>query len=295
MTRFLSARALRAVRQGSTALGAASLVAALCVGCQVQAHPGPMGGPDEVPPGLGAVLSEGPEEALLIRHGDTVHVQRAGESTPYILHFYEKQERIRAGAAVFTDAGGRAELQFAQGSSVLLNGTGALAVGSPSRGEPLVHLLDLERATLTLSPDEVASLPGGLELSGAGGPYALERIAPDVLEFRNRGRGDVRVSLRDGVLVLSPGDVVHLPVLRVGGRPFVPDPDLAVQGRVGPTPVVLAGSMPDSATSTGALLTLPTGAVGSALGLEFSPEAELRVRLSSLASSTATPVASTPQ
>lgn len=238
-----------------------------------------------LPAGLGASLSEGPEEALLIRHGDTVHVLRAGDASPYLLHFYDKEARLKAGSAVFTDAGGFAELVFPQGSRAQILGAGALALGSPSRGEPLLLVLEVDRLTLSLGPSEVVRLPGGARLQGAGGPYHIERLGSDLLEIRNRSRADLEVSMRDGTSQLSPGDVLHLPILTSGGTPFTQDPDLVAQGRIGPLPVFVSANNHRAQQGQGRLgLVLDAGQAAQALGLEIRADREMSFALGSLAS-----------
>ena len=254
-----------------------ALVLALAA-CRAQRFPSPMAGPEDLPPGVSDLLPEGPEEALLIRHGDTVHVKRAGEASPYLLHFYDKQARIRAGAAVYTDAGGRAELFFPQGARAELIGAGAVAVGSPSRGEPLLHVFEVDRMSVVLAADESVRLPGGARLSGAGGPYRVAMIGPETMSIRHRGRSDATVAVRDQELLLSPGDVLHLPILGAGTSPRQVDPDIVERGRVATTRLRMSDSAAQP-TEAGDGLQLGLGAGESAqvLGLEVAGSATLRV------------------
>jgi hypothetical protein len=260
------------------------LAAALALSaCTAQRFPSPMAGPEDLPPGMSDLLAEGPEEALLIRHGDTVHVKRAGEASPYVLHFYDKQARIRAGAAVYTDAGGRAELFFPQGARAELLGAGAVAVGSPSRGEPLLTVFELDTLSVVLAADESVRLPGGARLSGAGGPYRIAMIGPETMSLRHRGRTDALVEIRDQELLLSPGDVLHLPILQAGTAPRQVDPDVVERGRVGATPLRLSASAAEPGLE-GAATTLRLGAGERAAALGLELEGERAVRLAPLES-----------
>lgn len=253
------------------------------VGCNAQRYPSPMGGPQDLPPGFTDLLIEGPEEALLVRHADTVHVKRAGQTSVYSLHFYDRQARIHAGAAVFTDAGGRAELVFPQGSRASMHGNGVLVIGSPSRGEPLISFLQVERATVEMGEGEVVRLPGGSHLVGGGGPFYVEMIGSEIMELRHRGFTEATLAFAGERIVLTPGDVMHVPMLGTGGAPRMDDPDLVVTGRAGPAPLILGpGIVPDPSSDGVVRLTMTRGQQLQALGIRLVSQGDQAVRLSGL-------------
>ena len=68
-----------------------------------------------LPSGGTALFPPGPEEVLVVRHSDPVLVRSAGQAQSYVLRSFNKQVRVNAGARIFTDAGGRAELIYSGG------------------------------------------------------------------------------------------------------------------------------------------------------------------------------------
>jgi hypothetical protein len=211
-------------------------------------------------------------------------VKRAGQTSVHSLHFYDRQARIHAGAAVFTDAGGRAELIFPQGSRASMHGNGVLVLGSPSRGEPMVSFLQIERATVEMSAGEVVRLPGGSHLLGDGGPFYLELIAAEILELRHRGSSEAILAFADERIVLTPGDVLHLALLGTGSAPVVNDPDHVLAGRVGPVPLVVGPGVVTSRDPAGVVSAdMLRGQQLRALGVRLYVSNDQHVRLSDLA------------
>lgn len=258
----------------------------LCIlaSCNAHRYPSPMGGPEDLPPGFSDMLLEGPEEALLVRHADTVHVKRAGQISVHRLHFYDRQARIHAGAAVLTDAGGRAELIFPGGSVARLHGNGIMIIGSPSRGEPFVSFVELERASVEMEEGEVVRLPGGSHLLGDGGPFYVEMVSREVLELRHRGYTQAVLAFGTKRIVLTPGDVLHLPVLPDGSAPRVIDPGNKVSGSVGAVPLVLGPGVTLPGDFDGHVqFDLLSGQGLGALGVQVVAVNDQHLRLSGLA------------
>lgn len=214
----------------------ALLVPLALAGCyaQTQRFPAPMlGGERPLPPGVAETYAEGPEEVTVVRHADPIHLRRPGEGSSFPLHFYRKQARVSAGSWVLSDAGGMAELLFARDTRIVVRGAAALVIGSPSRGEPVVHVLEAERAEFTLSEGEYVQLLGGSVLTASGGPFVLEHDGGEIVQLRNRSTGTGTVVYREARIELGPGEVVHLPLIASTGRPRQLDPDfqaLAVAG-----------------------------------------------------------------
>jgi hypothetical protein len=181
---------------------------------------------DPLPPGDAAVHPAGPEEVSLIRHADPVQVRPAGALSGHPLSFYEKKVRLTAGGAVIVAAGGRAEVLWPGGSSIVLFGRGIGWVGSQSRGEPMFEFQEVERASLDLHEGDQVRLLGGSILSGASGPYLLERTPEGTMWVRNQSKGSVRLAFREELFELGPGQGVLLPLLSEGAAPFSDDPAL---------------------------------------------------------------------
>lgn len=206
--------------------------AALPCGCiwwrDTQRWPAPMEARvDPLPPGDSANHPPGPEEVSLIRHADPVQVRPAGALQGHPLAFYEKKVRLTAGGAVIVAPGGRAEVLWPEGSSIVLFGRGVGWVGSPSRGEPMFELQEVERATLSLREGDSVRLLGGSVLTGASGPYVLEKdTANATLWVHNQSKGSVQVAFREELFELGPGQALLLPLLSAGGAPFSEDPSL---------------------------------------------------------------------
>jgi hypothetical protein len=198
-----------------------------CLWRNTQRWPGPMRPEvDPLPAGDAANHPAGPEEVSLIRHADPVQVRPAGALSGHPLSFYDKKVRLTAGGAVIVAPGGRAEVLWPEGSSVVLSGRGIGWVGSPSRGEPMFEFQDVERASLELREGDQVRLLGGSILSGASGPYVLERTPEDTMWVRNQSKGSLRVAFREELFELGPGQSVLLPLLSEGAAPFSDDPAL---------------------------------------------------------------------
>jgi hypothetical protein len=99
-------------------------------------------------------------------------------------------------------------------------------VGSPSRGEPTLHFIELTRAQLMLQPGDQVRLLGGAVLTGSSGPYVLERLAPDLQRVINQSKSTVSVAFREATYELGPGQKVDLPLLSGGGAPRLPETGL---------------------------------------------------------------------
>ena len=233
----------RGARSGVRASSSLALCAALATalpavgGCYIdtQRHPEPM---RTLPEGLGRgsldEYPEGPEEVLVIRHSDPVRLRAPGQARSVPLTFYRKNERVNAGAWASCGAGGRLEVLWPSGTSVVLFGEGTGVVGSPSRGEPTFILKDLEHVTLNLHPEDRIELVGGAILIAESGPFVLEHVREEVLRVRNRSKEVGRVAYRDEIFDLDPGHVLDLPLLPDGGTaPFQPDPGFQVLGAPG--------------------------------------------------------------
>lgn len=199
---------------------------ALLSSCYVntQRHPKPMVAPDDLPPGAANLFAMGPEEALVVRHSDPVHVRRPGEVSSFPLHFYNKTLRVNAGSWVQSGAGGKAEVLFPGDTSLTLTGRCTAVLGSTSRGEPVALFLELDQVRISLGPTEYVRLLGGAVLSGEGGPYVIDRLRGDILLVANRSSKALQLAFREERLVLAPGEVVHLPLLEAGGGPIEADP-----------------------------------------------------------------------
>ncbi|QDU67412.1 hypothetical protein [Engelhardtia mirabilis] len=208
---------------------AALVLAALAVlaGCNTQRWPGPMT-PTVVPlpPGEGADIQPGLEEVFVVRHADPVQLRRTGATAGFPLRFYNKKERIGAGAWVLSGAGGKAELFWPRdGISIILFEEGAAVVGERDRDEPVATLARITRARLMLTPGARVALEGGAVVHGdddeSSGPFLLQRLATgDVLRLKNQAKHTAYVEYRDGLLPVGPGQAVDLPILDAGAAPF---------------------------------------------------------------------------
>lgn len=211
------------------AAGALLLVGAALAGsgCYIdtQRFPGPMeSAVDPLPPGTTDLHPAGPEEVLVVRIADPVHVRRPGEASSFPLYFYRKQARVNSGSWVFAGASGRVEILYPGNSSVTLYGLGSGVVGSESRGEPIFFFRQVDRASVIMQPGEQVRLLGGAVLEGPGGPFVIEHFREDVLRVRNRSQVGGRIAYRDEVFHLDPGHVLDLPLLEVGAVPLEADP-----------------------------------------------------------------------
>jgi len=198
------------------------LLTCLLTGCFVdtQRLPGPLPSRVEpLPPGSADLYPPGPEEALIIRHADPVQVRPAGMPNSFPVHFYRKQERVVAGAWVFTGAGGRAELLWPDGATARFFGTATAIVGSPSRGEASLIIRNLERLSVVLTEGRQIELMGGSVLVSDTGPFVIERPRRNILRIQNASKGVGRVAFREERFDLDPGSVFDLPLLADGGAP----------------------------------------------------------------------------
>lgn len=215
-----------ALRRVHAAVIAMALACSSCTAWQrwpfwsTQEHPGPMeDAVDPLPIGAQADYPEGVEEVLVVRHADPVKVRPAGRTAGYPLTFYEKSVRMHSGSSVAVAHGGRAEILWNDGSSILISGRSLGLVGSPSRGESLLVFFEVEAAQIQLAAEEQIDLLGGARLSASGGPIVLERARGDILRVRNQSKTSARVAFREDVIDLDPGQSVDLPLLSAGGRP----------------------------------------------------------------------------
>ncbi len=222
----------RSARRATTSIRTALACAALLfvsTSCTVygrwpfwttQRDPGPMtNAVDPLPAGAQAEYPEGPEEVLVVRHADPVKVRPAGRTAGFPLSFYDKTTRVHAGSSVSVAPGGRVEVLWNDGSSILMSDRGFGLVGSPSRGESMFTFLEVTTAWIDLKGEEQIDLVGGARLSAASGPIALERVRADILRLKNQSKEPCRIAFREDVIDLDPGQAVDLPLLSAGGRP----------------------------------------------------------------------------
>lgn len=244
----------------ASVLVAAALVASGCAGLQrwpfgtTQRVPGPMEATvDPLPPGDVSLIPPGPEEVLVVRHADPVQVRPAGLASAFPLAFYNKSVRVRSGSAVYSAPGGRIEVLWPNGSSVVISGRGAGVIGSRSRGEPAFVFRELERAVVQLESEDEIELLGGARLSARSGPYILEHQRADILRVKNQSKLPGRVAFRDAFFDLDPGQVVDLPLLSSGGQPYASDPGLVDLAGPG-FPLQYAGALDVDARADGVTL-----------------------------------------
>jgi hypothetical protein len=183
---------------------------------------------DPLPPGQSEWLEEGPEEVLVVRHADPVKVRPAGLTGSYPLKFYDKSLRVHAGSAINSAPGGRIEVVWPNGNSLVMFDRGAGAIGSPSRGQPSFIFLNLTGALVRFKVADQVQLPTGVLLSAADGPFTIELVEADVLRISNRSKGPGEVQFRDEVITLDIGQIVDVPMLSAGGKPQPLDPNLKV-------------------------------------------------------------------
>lgn len=186
-----------------------------------------------LPPGDSERLPPGPEEVLVLRHADPVQVRPAGLTASFPLSFYNKSLRVNAGSGVSSAPGGRVEVLWPGGNSIVLFGRSSGVVGSPSRGEPAFLIRQVERAQIDFNADEQVELLGGARLSASTGPFILDHVRFDILRVKNQSKGPGRISFREALLTLDPGQVVDLPLLASGAAPVQSDPGLQQTGGAG--------------------------------------------------------------
>ncbi len=211
------------------ALGLALIAAVLlpleaCGWIRTQMWPQPMSvAVEPLPPGDAADHPIGPEEVSVLRHADPVRVRQAGSLSGYPLFFYSKRTRLTAGGSVIVAPGGRAEVLWPGGTSIVLFGQGVGWIGSPSRGAPIFSFAEVDRARLELMPNDRVELVGGAVISGDSGPYMLDAALDGTLRLRNQSEASVRLAFREEVFEIDPGQSVRIPLLSSGGAPRAPD------------------------------------------------------------------------
>ena len=216
-------------RMGHAALLALPLALALttsgCLFPNTQRWPPPMGGDfAKLPPGDAAVRDEGSEEVTVLRHADPVRVRPPGALAGQPLAFYDKRMRLNAGSSVIVSPGGRAEVIWPSGASIVLFGQGVAWIGSPGRGEPMLDFKELDRVRMDLRDGDRVRLMGGAELTGTSGPYVIERQKDRKLDVINQSKAEMQVAFREELFTLAPGQKIVLPLLSVGGAPIPIDP-----------------------------------------------------------------------
>ncbi|MDP6540242.1 MAG: hypothetical protein QF903_11785 [Planctomycetota bacterium] len=187
----------------------------------------------DLSPGTRGLLLPGPEEVLVVRHADPVQLRPAGELSAFPLRFYEKSRRVTAGSWIHSAPGGRAEVLWPDGGSLVLFGRTTGIVASPSRGEPLFVFLELERADITLTSEEQIELPGGALLVASSGPFVIELRRDDVLRVSNQSKVAGELAFRDRVFGIDPSQGIDVPLLSIGGEPVEPNPGTALGGGSG--------------------------------------------------------------
>ncbi len=193
-----------------------------------QRVPGPMASDrDPLPAGDSGSHAPGPEEVLVLRHADPVQVRPAALSSSFPLSFHDKDLRVNSGSGVYSAPGGRAEVLWPGGNSVVLSGRSAGIVGSKSRGESAFLFRQIERAVVDFKSEDQVELLGGARLSAKSGPFLLDHVRPDILRVKNQSKLAGEIAYRDAVLLLDPGEVVDLPLLQGGASPIQSDPGLA--------------------------------------------------------------------
>jgi hypothetical protein len=207
---------------------AAVLTLGGCAARETQRWPGPMRATQSpLPPGDAQNHPAGPEEVSVLRHADPVQVRPAGALRGYPLSFFDKRARLTAGGAVVLSPGGRAEVLWPDGASVMVAGETIGWVGSPSRGEPLFEFQELDRARIELREGAEVRLLGGAILSGASGPYLLHHDADETLAIQNQSKAPLSISFREERIELAPGQTLKVPLLSSGGAPFGEDAEFA--------------------------------------------------------------------
>ncbi len=227
-----SSRAPRSRVAFVLALSCATL-ASSCTGLRrwpwgsTQRHPTPMESTKEpLPPGESDAYTPGPDEVLVVRHADPVQVRPAGLPSSFPLSFYNKSLRVTSGSGVYSSPGGRAEVLWPGGNSIVLLGRSAGIVGSKSKGESAFLLRQIERVLVVFNNDDQVELIGGARLSAHSGPFVLDHTREDILRIKNQSKAAGQIAYREAVLALDPGEVVDLPLLELGAHPSQSDPGL---------------------------------------------------------------------
>lgn len=282
-----SARSARVAGLCSLLLGAL-LAAPGLVGCNAQIYPGKMLGPKDLPPGDTKRWLAGPEEVTVVRHADPIRIRTPGATAGYPMHFYDKVQRIQAGTGVIASSGGKAEVVWPLGTSVVMFGPATGVVGSTSRGEATFIFEELGRAMLELLEGDVIRLVGGAILTGPSGPYLLELVKPEVIRVTNQSKLPLNVTYRTGEFEIGPGQRIDLPLVASGGAPLpglegfsnVAGPGFgvavrgAVQAAVLPNGVALQADGQNEVQGLGVRVELPEGQQAVFSGLEGAPAPE---------------------
>jgi len=235
-------------------LGAALLATGLGA-CNTQRVPAPMDRPEGfLPVGLGTDYVPGPQEVVVLRHGDPVSVRRPGSIAGFPLTFHQKRLRVGSGGFVLSGRGGRAEVLWpGTPAAVQMYDDSVAMIGEPTRAEPILSLIACTYARAELAPGDRIALVGGAELLGAdeleyeadvtAGPFDIQTVAVDRIAVGNNGSTIAIVTFLDETLSLGPGEVLELPILPGGASPEgVPfgRAGLAVpEGFLGPPPLGL--------------------------------------------------------
>lgn len=223
--------------------------------CSTQRVPPPMERPAGLlPAGNGADYIPGPQEVVVLRHGDPVSVRRPGAVAGFPLSFHQNRLRIGSGGWVLAGVGGRAEVLWpGTTAAIQLYDNSAAMIGEPSRAEPILRLHTSTYARMSLTPGDRVALVGGAELLGAdaaeygpnitAGPFEFKTVAPDRISIGNNGSTIAQVTFLDEALSLGPGEVIELPILPGGASPeripFGRTPLAVEPGFVGPPPMAL--------------------------------------------------------
>ncbi len=277
----------KATRRSSFVASAALL--ALASGCSGYQHfpwlntqrwPAPMEARnDPLPAGEAARFPPGPEQVRVIRHADPVQVRTAGSAASFPLSHQRKEVRMSSGSGVSCAAGGRAEVLWEDGGSVILYGLTSGIIGSPSRGEPSFLLRDLERARFDPQNEDLYELLGGVQLRARSGPVRVARVRGDILRIANQSKRAAQVGFRDEAIVLDPGQAVDLPLLSSGGQPWKEETVLGPTQGPGFAAFHTAGT--EVSDQAGALLAAGPGVV-RALGVRVKLAAGDEARFSGL-------------
>jgi hypothetical protein len=186
---------------------------------------------DPLPPGEAHLFEEGPEEVLVLRHADPVKVRPTGMTAGYPLTFYNKSVRVHAGSGLWSAPGGRIEVLWPNGNSIVLFDGGGGVIGSPSRGQSSFIFLFVDRARIELNEPDQIELVGGARLSARSGPYVIDHVRREVLRVSNQSKLAGEIAYRDAVFTIDPGQMIDLALIGAGGKPIQSDPGLqSLQG-----------------------------------------------------------------
>lgn len=291
--------------RGAMGCIAAAVIAATFSSCagftrwpwgSTQRWPGPMEARvDPLPEGDVVPAPTGPEEVLIVRHADPIQVRPAGLPSSFPLSFYDKDIRVGAGSTVYSAPGGRVEILWSDGTSVVMFGRGTGVIGSPSRGEPAFTFREVERALLDLKHDEEIELYGGAHLAANSGPFILDHVRGDILRVKNQAKSAGRIAFREAVFTLDPGEVVDLPILTAGAKPTPRDSGLAL-ARAGGFAIEYGGAI-ERIPSDGAVVLAANGdheIHGMGVSVRLRPGEEARFRGLERASQSSKPAAPAP-